>query len=424
MTVVSAFAFLVCAVIVASCFRREADVLSPVRIFAFIWALGIGLAELKLSKYQQVWSTESWIIVLLGPASLLAGLFAVHMLDVRSSVTPLSEIRALWRNQPLRESRLFVAVQALFILFIIGYGGILLTGRQIPAFAPKPGIARIAFQLFGIGLFLHNVLPMVFLTAVYSLRVPGARRRKLSLVLVTAVAAILYGLTLQRFQIVMSFILCAVLLYYATNHLRPRVLAVYLAAVVVFFLSISTVRGGNLFMYYLYIQSQMTFSPHFAILTEPYMYFVMGIENLARATRHLENFTYGFYTFDFAWAITGLKHWLQEYFRIDDTPFLVSGYNTYTMFWDFYRDFGVIGVTAIPCMFGITIGHIYRSLRRAPTLSWLSAYAVSAFILLFSFFLNFVSMLWFVYDVVLLVIIIRWVRLPESWPALQPASAL
>jgi hypothetical protein len=121
----------------------------------------------------------------------------------------------------------------------------------------------------------------------------------------------------------------------------------------------------------------------------------------------LDFHTFGYFTFDFVAAVTGLKYWLLEYFGFSRTPYLVSGYNTYTAFYWFYSDFGVPGLFHIPLVLGFSVALVYYRMRTMPTIKNIVAYAVMVFVMLISFF-NFPMMnLWFESNVLLIYFVLR-----------------
>jgi oligosaccharide repeat unit polymerase len=400
MSVISITCFFICLLIIVDSIRSSADILSPSRVFGFIWLLALGLAELKLSKLQHEWTFESWFLLLLGPIAFLVGLYIAYILNIDSPQTPLIKMRKQVLTQQINLVRLYWLIVFLFILFIIGYVSIILIGHEIPLFSAKPGAARVKFQIFGLGLFLHNVILIAIFSLIYCLMDKEHKSKRSIIILMSLISSLMYMVTMQRFQILMIIIISLIFLYYSTRYLRFSTVVPILLIAVLFFLWISTWRGGRLFIYWLYLTSKMKFSQSYAILTEPYMYLVMDLENYARALGRLESFSFGYYTFDFVVALTGLKHWLAEYFVLDDTPYLNSGYNTYTTYWWFYRDFGIFGITFIPLITGMVTGWIYYMMRRISTLGWTLAYCVSLFIILFSFYNNMISYLWFFYNVV------------------------
>ncbi len=407
--------FLVSAGILASYLRRGSDRFSPGRLFGLIWSIAFGLSELKLSGLQHEWPAEAWIQLLLGPLSFLAGIFIIHMMSMSYPLKSIEQIRTRSFLGPVDHRKLFGLILLSFVLFVVGYAGILALGGEIPLLSTHPSAARLKFQIFGLGLFLHNVVIIVFFTAMYHIIVAGEARKKLVLAITSMTSVAMYAVTLQRFQIVMSVMLSIILLYYLTHTVRFSTISALLLAGGLFSYWVLTARGGQLIVHYLYVDAQMRISPTFAALTEPYMYVVMNLENFARALVKLDHFTYGYYTFDFVTALSGIKHWLGSYFAINDTPYLTSGFNTYTAFWWFYRDFGSVGISVIPLVLGLAVGIVYYRMRSTPSLGSISSYAVCVFIMLFSFYANFVSLLWFFYNLLTMALFLRLIR-PRGEP--------
>src|SRR4030043_15286 len=96
-----------CLGIILSGLWRKADFLSPARVFGLIWSLSIGLAELKLSRYQHAWSVDSWILLLMGISAFLVGTFIAFVLNYNRKLVPIAVMRRTLRQEEVRESRLF-----------------------------------------------------------------------------------------------------------------------------------------------------------------------------------------------------------------------------------------------------------------------------------------------------------------------------
>jgi oligosaccharide repeat unit polymerase len=407
MSLISVTCFGLAAALLFTVVRKGSDILSPGRIFGFIWLIAIGLADLKLSGLQHTWTTESWILVLLGPASFLLGIFLSTVVNLHTQLLPLATIRERLRSESIRDQRLFVLIVMLFLLYVAGYAIIAAAKGSVPLFSANPSRARMEFSMFGVGLLTHNMPLVIFFSAMYHVVVPGQRARKMVLKAISFVALLTYVFLLQRYQVIMVAVMCFTLLYYGTRAIRARTALFSVLGAFSFFFWIASLRAGRVVSYYLYSSSRMKFSPQFALATEPYMYLVMNLENLSRGVAKLEHFTYGYFTFDFILALTGLKHWLEEYFSIIESPFLISGYNTYTVFWTFYRDFGIIGLGLIPLLLGAGVGVLYYGLRLSPSLKRVGLYGVVIFVLILSFFLNPMGFLWFAYIVTMMFVVFR-----------------
>ncbi len=414
MSLISLISFILCGLIIASFFRPNTDVLSPGKIFAFIWTLAIGITDLKFSGLQHEWSFEVWVQVLIGPISFLIGAGIVYVLKIDSDVHTLNYLRTNRQLYEVDRSKLYRVIILLSVLFLISYTVIYLNTKEIPLFSAKPGRARANFTMFGIGLFLHNVVLIFFLTAVYFVLEKKNKFRKSILLILSFVSLVLYAITLQRFQVFLTILMIVTLLYYTTFRVNLKTVSLLSVFIIIFFFLVSSFRAGEVVVFVLYRMSKMRFSPDYAIFTEPYMYVTMNLENYARSIVKVENFTYGFYTFDFVTAISGLKHWIDQYFHLNDTPFLTSSYNTYSAFWTYYRDFGILGIFFIPFFGGMALSSLYYSFRAKPTLQKLAIYGMFLFAIIFSFFNSAIGFLWFVYNLFVLVIVFKYISLSKS----------
>ncbi|MFA5803345.1 MAG: O-antigen polymerase [Melioribacteraceae bacterium] len=414
MSWISLISFIICATIIIASFRSKSDIFSPGRVFGFVWALTLGLTDLKLSGLQHEWSLEIWIQVLIGPIAFLIGVAVVYVINLKTEVHSLDYLRNNEQLYEIDKSKLYKVVIILFSLFLLGYIIIYLKTNEIPLFSSKPGKARANFTMFGIGLFLHNVVLIVFFSCVYFITEKKNKLRKSILALLSLLAIVLYALTLQRYQIFMAILMVTTLFYYTTHRIKYKTVLISGLILIIFFYLVSSFRAGEIVIFVLYKMSKMKFSQDYAIFTEPYMYVVMNLENYARSIAKVEHFTYGYYTFDFMTAITGLKHWIDEYFSLVETPFLTSSYNTYSAFWTYYRDFGVLGIFMIPLIGGMTLSSMYYSFKVKPTLMKLAIFGMFLFAVIFSFFNNAISYLWFVYNLFALIIVLKYISLSKT----------
>jgi len=411
MDIISLISFIVCIIIVLLSLKSNIDLLSPARVFIFVWAIVLGITNLKLSRLQFDWTTEIWIQILIGPAAFLTGVFIIYIINFGKKVYDLSSLRKLKTLSKLDTTKLFKIVLLLYSLFIISYLILYFKVGNIPVLAAKPWLARRDFTMFGIGLFMHNVFLIVILTVIYFLLEKKNKKKRIVLLIGTFTSVLLYSATLQRYQIILSIFSVLLLLYYKSNKINYKSIVGIGFLVIGFFYLISSFRLGELVLFIIYKISKMKFSPHYAVFTEPYMYISMNLENYAHGIKKLNDFSYGFYTFDFLTALSGLKHWMQEYFHLVQNPYLISiNFNTYTAFWAYYRDFGILGIFFIPFLAGILISNLYYSFKKIPSIKKLAFYSMFLYVVIFSFFNSAASFLWFFYDAIVLVIIFKSVE--------------
>lgn len=414
MNLVSYISFSITLIAIITFFSKKADILSPLRIFILVWSFVIGVTNLKLSYLQHEWQLIEWINILIGPISFIVGASIIYAININQKVWSINSIRINRNIFSLNNEKLFKSITILYILFLIGYFAILAKAGTVPLFSSQPGKVRANFQLFGVGLFLHNVLLIVFLSAVYFVFEKNNKTKKYWLAFFSLSSFLMYAVTLQRYQLFFSFFMIFVLLYYTTFKIKFRTVFIIVIVVAVFFLLVSSLRAGELVIYVLYKFAKMKYHPKYAIFTEPYMYFAMNLENFGRSILKLENFTYGYYTFDFVTAITGIKHWIEKYFYLEDTPFLISDFNTYSALFNYYRDFGTLGVTFIPLIGGAALNSLYFSFRKNPNLFRLSILGMFLFGITFSFFNSPFGFLWYIYNLIVMSIVINYSSIKEK----------
>jgi oligosaccharide repeat unit polymerase len=397
----------VCSAIVFSSLWRDSDLLSPARVFSFTWAVAIGLASLKLSALQHQWSQESWLLLLLGVGAFLCGTFVVYLLHLRAPLLPVQQMRVVLAHHKVDEKRLFALIVVSVLVYFVSYAVIYLVKGFLPIFVAGTRIARTEFYVFGFGVLINSTAFISFFSLLYWVYCKENRRKRLFVALLAVLSLGSYFLLLQRFQVIMAAVVCISFLYYATRSIRMRHVVIVGLTVTIFFFWISSLRVTQAFTTYMYNISKMKLPRDLALLTEPYMYFAMNLENFARTVDRLDHHTYGYFTFDFITALTGLKYWVVDYFSLDRTPYLISGYNTYSALWYFYRDFGVVGVAVIPFVLGFGIAMLYYEMRQRPTISKIVAYGIMLFVMIISFFHFPIAFLWFEYNLLMFYVFLR-----------------
>lgn len=410
MSILSILCFALCLLILATLLRKGSDVVSPARLFAILWILAIGLADLKLSAMQYRWTTEEWLRLAIAVGSFLAGCYIVFVANAHRRLLTVSEIRAVLSRAPLNERRFFAAIIIVFAAYAVSFAASYAIKGFVPLLTTQPSVMRTRFTVFGFGLVVHAAPAIMFFVTQYVVLVKGRGGRKLILTAVFLVTALSYFLLLQRFDYAIWAVASFVFLYYASRYVRLRTLSIPVAAFVALFLWIQSLRLVGHIENYIYYASRMRFDIAYAALTEPYMYVVANLENFARASTLLDRHTWGMSSFDFLFALSGLKHWAREYFAVADTPNIMGGYNTYSFFWTFFRDFGYPGIFLFPLALGAGLSALHVSLRTAPDLLRASMYALAVFVILISFFHNALAMLQFVFIALVVYAVHRKIR--------------
>jgi oligosaccharide repeat unit polymerase len=370
-------------------FRKGADLLSPAKVFIFVWSICILLVEFKFSGYQHQWSAFSWFVLLSGLISFLLGIFIAYSLKSNAKLLHINEIRdKIKLNNDFDKQRLFIVILLLFLAYITSLILEFVIEGYIPLFHPRPDRARIDFSVFGLHLFVSQLPSILLLIVEYFVLGSESKKKTIIAISIFLITFFSYFLILQRFNYVYWLVMSIAVLYYASKKINFKNAFIFL----IFFVStlsiITSIRLSQYAAQYLHVVSKMKYTSEYASFTGPYMYIVMNLENLSTAVDKLEVHTYSVMTFDWLYALVGLKHWIKDYFHIIPRPYLVSSYNTYPFMWEYFYDFGILGVCLISLISGLLIGSLYYYMRIKGSLDGVVYYGICLFFIMISFFTN------------------------------------
>ena len=333
--------FAVVLVLIVSLFKRGTDIFSPARLFSIIWMLSIGLAELKFSRFQYEWPLYSWLMLSIAFGGTLIGMYSIYVIRFNTGIKPIKEFKNDVNKLVINEILLFKVIVIFFVVYFISYLVSYLSVGYVPLFTKHPGATRSSWGVFGLGLVVQAVPSLLYLIAIYFFYIKGNTIKKLLLALFFFISFLLYAFLLQRYYLILFVVLLFVLWYYRTKKIKVWIIVALLLSSAAIIYLMSSVRVAKTLTGILFYISEMRFSREYSLFTEPYMYIVMNLENFASGVNTLTSYTYGYYSFDFILALTGLKHSIAEYASIGDFPGMItSSYNTYTMYFVYYRDFG------------------------------------------------------------------------------------
>ena len=404
MSAISISCFILTGIIILSCMRRGADIFSPTRVFGLIWSIAIGLTDLKLSGLQHDWDFYAWITLLLGVASFLVGVLVVQVSSMNRRLLSIDHIRRRTKAEPLSGRNLYFIILVLSVGYIVAYAFEWAHYGVLPLFAQYPDRARGDIAVFGVHLIVNSMPIILFLIFQYLVFVPGQGKRKVLLGCIFLLTAASSFLLLNRLFYIFFLVMAIGTAFYSTKMVRLRNLILLVPVVIGALAYLQSFREARYAEHFFYVVSDMKYSEAYAVFTGPYMYFAMNLENFARAVVQLEHFAFGLFSFDFLMALTGLKHWISDYFRLREGVFLISGYNTFPFFWDYYYDFGLIGLVAMPGLLGAGIATLHKRMRESPTIQLVSLYSLAIFVMVISFFANILALLNFDFNLALLLL--------------------
>jgi oligosaccharide repeat unit polymerase len=385
MPIISLICLIIFLAFLISGLRQNADFLSPARIFGMLWTFVLGIVQLKQSHLQLLWSSFDWFVALLALITFLLGIYISFIINLDRSFLHVTKIRQSIREAGINERNLFRFIIAYTVIYIFCFIAEWQIEGYLPIFTSDPDRARILFGVFGLHLIVSSANVILFLVIQYFIFVKANYRKKGILIFVFILGLANYILIVQRYGFVILLMMAFCLFYYSGKRIKPRTIISFSLIVLVVIIGIQSIRVTELFTYYVFINSQMKFSPSYAELTIPYMYISMNIENFVKYYPKIENFAYGFFTFDFLTALTGIKHWLAEYYNFEKFRMYIGGYNTYPFFWPYYLDFGIAGLAIIPFIIGFIISEIYYYIHRSPNLVTLALTTVGFAVIMISF---------------------------------------
>jgi oligosaccharide repeat unit polymerase len=296
MTAVSWICFGLVLIILLSWLRKGSDLFSPFRVFGIVWTIAIGLADLKMSGFQHTWSLHSWLILLLGMASFVVGLWAVTVVYSDVPLLSISEIRRRLRENArssIDGRRLYLTIIVIFLAYVVSYAAEIYIEGNVPLFSPRIEKARIEFGVFGLHFFVNGMLAIMFFCVEYLLLARGTGSRRSMVFLILFLTAGTFLLLLQRYNFMVWAIMSLGFVYYASRRLKFRHV---LVTAVVFFALLMVIQSFRVSQYvqqYHFVISKMRYPASYAAFTEPYMYIVMNLENSPGQSTSLTNSTSG-----------------------------------------------------------------------------------------------------------------------------------
>lgn len=384
--------------------RRDADFLSPARVFILLWSFVIGITDLKLSFLQSNWTYYNWFLVLLGLTTFILGIYISFIINLNNPVLTIDAIRLKNRNIKINENFLYKFIVIYFILYVIAYIIEWQVEGYIPLISAQPEMARKMYGIFGVHLIVQSINVILFLILEYFIFIRANKSKKFFLFFILIITTVTFALLLQRYNFIMLILMGISLFYYSGRKVNVRTFVIFAAIIISFVYGIQTLRESNLFLSYFYYLSDMKFSPRYAELTIPYMYISMNLETFVKYSSQLDHHSYGFFTLDFLTALAGVKHYILEYFNFEKFK-SINGYNTYPFYWPYFYDFGIAGLAIIPFILGFIFSEFYYLLRKYPSLVTLSLYSVVFSVIAISYTSDPLTRLDMMYNFVIIVLV-------------------
>lgn len=313
-------------------------------LFSLSWLSGQGLAVLRLSALQNGWEGKTWICF------FLIYLF-VHLGYNRAALRIKNAVRRA-ETCPIPETkrrRILWSIIIIAALSSAAFAAEAVILGFVPLFSGK-GHAYLAFHVSGLHYFTVHCVMVPALTVLYFREGRGNTKEWIMLLCSNAAALAVPILCVSRFQLIFAAALAAVVYMTAFKRGSMKAIFIVVAFLVPLYIIISMFRNQD--AAYLEQIFSMRSERLPVWISQPYMYIAGNYENfncmVANMTGHAFDGGRMLYPF---FALTGLKFLFPT--EISRPPFLVKEeLSTFTMFYDSYYDFGIIGM----CIFSAAVG--------------------------------------------------------------------
>ena len=376
MPIISFICLIIFLILFVSGLRKNADFLSPGRIFGMLWAIVIGLVEFKFSRWQFEWTRVDWFMALLGLITFIIGIYISYIININRPFIHVPEIRKIIKLKGINENNLFYFIIIFFLICLFSFIAEWQIEGYVPLFTAKPDKARLMFGVFGLHYIVNSINVVLFLIIQYFIFVSTNKKKKFLLVLIFIISMGFHILLVQRYSFFILLMMGFCLFYYSGKKIKLRTVFIFASLVMMLILGVQAIRTTQLVKSYLILESKMKFSSQYAEFAIPYMYLTMNIENFVKYYPHIDNHSFGFFTTEFLTHLAGIKYFLAEYFNFDKYKLTIGGYNTYPFYWTYYYDFGITGLALIPFIIGFIISEIYYYLHRNPNILVLTLYTI------------------------------------------------
>lgn len=326
-------------------------------LFTLAWVGGQGISCLKLSTLQDTWSYITWLSFFVIYIAFGIGYEWGRKYSRIEGKEP--------EKNKKKADRLFRCIMLLlvvsagcFVIEIIRIG-------YIPVFSDEP---------YSYSYFRMSALHYLHYCAISCILIPGltvlwkkidseeSKWRNGAIIIANIVAFAVPFLYVSRFQFLFEIGVAAVIYILVNKNMRKSTLVllglVVCAAYVVITLSQKrdAIYLNNVF------KMKYTHMPVF--LTQPYIYIANNYDNFDCLVKNLPKFSYGLrMLFPFV-SLTGLKFVMPN--LVPATVYLTSTeLTTFTMFYDAYYDFGVIGVFVIALLIGVVAKVIIDIIKKS-----------------------------------------------------------
>lgn len=398
-TVIALFLFMV----LITTFVGKKDIFHPTRLYVILYTLLFAIYSLRLSRFQEPWSTST--LMLFGGAVFLfiAGGWLISFYAKHLHTSEKADFTAVPQMLCSKENninwRWFLSIALCFFLFFIAsYLFCFLKYHTIPLFSNHPGSDRFLFlsgnMIIGFGGGSGTLVMM--LCAEVLLVKSSSKKQKLLAGILFTLSFILYFTFVTRMPLVRCFLYIAVLYHYIKKQISFKLLVVAALCFSLFFIGAALIRVDASGFSDLAVSLRLKVPDKYLLFATPYAYAVNNIWNMDFGFKKFidgssgYNFSHGFELFrGLFYFIPNWDAIIQNSYHFDslfnESVVKISGLNTVIYVWHFFKDFGIFGVFFLSLLFSLGIHLFYYNTLLAPSYFRITIFGTIVTLILFSF---------------------------------------
>ena len=338
-------------------------------LFALGFIGGFGVSLLKLSKLANDYSIMTFVVVFTAYFAVYLGTFYKNKNNGESDNIPNSKIFAAGNDDKIRNGKKILPEDILMILlFTFSFASFMIEVmilKFIPVFTVDTPHAYSTFHVFMIHYIttFYSFIPCFALCNYF--KNPNRKMNKIWIVLSYVYVIIMAILMVSRSRLILCIVLSIfIIIIYKQNDLknilsnRKNLLLILMLSI--FFLGLYVIITINRAHDIEYLNGifEMKNENMPIFITQPYMYIAQNFENLNYMINNIFRFTFGRRVLYPLFTLTLIKKFFP--LVLDAPTYIIKEeLSTLTIVYDFYYDFGLVGVF----IFCFLIGYIGKVLE-------------------------------------------------------------
>lgn len=407
-------------------------------LFLGLWALALGVSQLRLSPWEKIWSNKFWLVLVL----FFLLFYLIYSLILKAADS--TKRPKIDNNLPINQRIFLILISVLTILSVIANFYIFWRFKTLPIISTLPDKMRFIInrEVFGLWEYLA-LLPRLIIpfVAIYLLAVKTSQKIKIILTLNLILGFLILGLYASRLIIVLA-ILLSYFAYLIINQDKIKFKNLFRASLLVLILVLfvsAAIPGLRHYLTYRDYQTDLEYTPftYLADLSQIKMpknlqflipLYLAPSFNLTAFNQSLDfyswsNFYFGRYSLTTLDSALKIVHLPTFAVAAPWKEIFLPWWVTATFLFNYWADFGWLGIVLAALIWAAVLALIYLWVRKKPTFLSVVLFAYFNFIVIMTIYTNYFLREEFYLDLVLIFLVGFLVRLKtNSRPPAAPAK--